>query len=62
VFYDPMQPDKSVVLDGLPIGIHLDEMTGQFWTNPLRCVFPLVMASIVCAEIVAIVVLAIKAI
>jgi hypothetical protein len=62
VFYDPVQPSKSVVLEGLPKGIHFDETTGQFWTNPLRCVIPLVMATIVCGEIAAIVVLVILAI
>ena len=62
IFYDPMRPDKSVVLDGLPRGIHLDEQTGWFQTNPLRCVLPLLAATVVCGQIVAIVVLAILAI
>lgn len=62
VFYDPMQPDKSVVLNGLPQGIRLDEMTGRFWVNPLRCVIPLLAAAVVCGEIIAIVVMVVLAI
>jgi len=62
VLYDPMQPEKSIVLDGLPYGINIDELSGRFWVNPLRCMFPLLMATIVCSEIVAIVVLVIRAI
>ena len=62
ILYDPMQPNKSVVLDGLPRGIHLDELTGQFRTNPLRCLLPLLAATIVGGQIVAIVVLALRAI
>ena len=62
VLYDPMQPERSVVPDGLPRGIYLDEMTGQFRTNPSRCVFPLLAAAIVCVELFAILVLAIRAI
>ena len=62
VFYDPMVPERSVVLDGLPSGIHLDELTCRFWTNPLYCFFPLLAAAIVCGQIAAIVVLALRAI
>ena len=62
VFYDPVLPERSVVLDGLPSGIHLDELTGRFWSSPLRCFLPLLAAAIVCGQIVAIVVLALRAI
>jgi len=62
VLYDPMQPEKSVVLDGLPSGIHLDDLTGRFWVNPLRLALPLLAATIVSGQIVAIVVLVIRAI
>jgi len=62
VLYDPMQPGRSVVLDGLPQGIHLDELTGRFWVNPLRCVIPLLAAAIVGGEIIAILVMLILAI
>jgi hypothetical protein len=62
VLYDPMKPEQSVVLDGLPCGIHFDESTREFRTNPLRCVLPLLAATIVCGEIIAIIVLVIKAI
>ena len=60
VLYDPMSPDKSIVMDGLPSSIYSDELTGQFRANPLHCVLPL-LAAIVCGEIVAIVVLAVRA-
>ena len=62
VLYDPMKPDKSVVLDGLPKGVRLDEMTGRFWVNPMRVVFPLLAATIVSGQIVAIVVFVLRAI
>ena len=62
VLYDPQEPKRSVVLDGLPSGIRLDERTGQFSTNPLRLVLPLFATMIVGAEIVALVVLVIRAI
>ena len=61
VLYDPMEPRRSIVLDGLPVGIRFDELTGRFWVNPLRLVLPLLAATIVCGEIIAIIVLAIKA-
>jgi len=62
VFYDPMQPSQSIVLDGLPSGLHLDELTGRFSVNPMRCVLPLLAATVVFGEIVAIIVFAIRAI
>jgi len=62
VLYDPMKPSRSVVLDGLPRGIRLDELTGRFCVNPLRCVIPLLAATIVCGEMVAIVVMVVLAI
>ena len=62
VFYDPMLPKRSVVLDGLPSGIHFDEFSGRFWSSPLRCLLPLLAAAIVCGQIVAIVILALQAI
>ena len=62
VLYDPMKPTQSVVWNGLPRGIHFDEPMGQFWVNPLRCVLPLLAASIVCGQVVAFVVFVIRAI
>ena len=62
VFYDPMQPEQSVVLYGLPDGVHFDEQAGRFWVHPLRYIPFLVIASIVCCEIVALAVLVIHAI
>ena len=62
VLYDPMQPKRSIVLDGLPSGVRFDELAGQFYANPLRCVLPLLAATIVGGQIVAIVVLAIRAV
>jgi len=62
VLYDPMQPERSVVLDGLPSGVHIEDLTGRFWVNPLRLVLPLLAATIVCGQIIAIVVLVIRAI
>jgi hypothetical protein len=61
VIYDPMQPGRSIVLDGLPHGIQFDEWTGRFRVNPLCCVLPLLAATIVFGEIIAIIVLAILA-
>ena len=62
VFYNPMSPKQSVVLDSLPSGIHFDEFSGSFWASPLRCLLPLLAAAIVCGQIVAIAVLALQAI
>ena len=61
VFYDPTEPEKSVVLEGYS-GIQFDEVLGQFWTNPIRCALPLLAAGIVGAEIVAVIVFALRAI
>jgi len=61
VLYDTMEPMQSVVLDGLPHGIYFDELTGQFLTNPLRCALPLLMATFVSGEIIAIILLVIRA-
>jgi len=62
VLYDPMQPEKSVVLDGLPSGVHIEDLTGYFWVNPMRLVLPLLAATTVCGQIVAIVVFVLRAI
>jgi len=62
VLYDPMQPEQSVVPDGLPRGVHFDETNGRFRTNPMRCVFPLLAATLVCGEIIAVIMLAIRAV
>jgi len=60
--YDPVQPDEWFTRYGLPQGVHLDELTGRFWGNPLRCAIPLLAAAIVCGEIIAIIVMLILAI
>jgi len=62
VLYDPVKPERSVVLDGLPEGVRIDELTGRFWVNPMRLVLPLLAAIIVSGQIIAIIVLAIRAI
>ena len=62
VLYEPMQPERSVVLDGLPDGVHVEDLTGRFWVNPMRLVLPLLVATIVCGQIVAIVVFVLRAI
>ncbi|MDR0327359.1 MAG: hypothetical protein LBI05_03585 [Planctomycetaceae bacterium] len=62
VFYDPMQPERSIVWDGLPSAIRLDELTGQFGANPLYYILPLLAATIVCGELAAIIFFAIRAI
>jgi hypothetical protein len=62
VLYDPMQPNRSIVLDSLPGGLHLDELTGRFGVNPLRCVLPFLAATIVCGEMIAILVFVVRAI
>jgi hypothetical protein len=61
VLYDPTEPETSVVLEGYS-KIRFDELSGQFWTNPLHCVLPFLAAFIVTAEIAAAIVLAIWAI
>jgi hypothetical protein len=61
VFYDPMHPEQSVVLHGLPNGIHFDEQTGRFLCSPLRYMSMLLMATIVCGEIIAIAVQVVRA-
>ena len=62
VFYDPIEPKRSVVWDGLPRGLRIDELTRRFGVNPLRYALPLLAATLVCGEIIAIIVLAIRAI
>ncbi|MCL2743180.1 MAG: hypothetical protein FWE67_04945 [Planctomycetaceae bacterium] len=62
VLYDPLEPKRAVILDGLPSGIRLDDLTGEFYVNPLRIVFPLFAATIVSAEILAVIVFIIIAI
>ncbi|MCL2709252.1 MAG: hypothetical protein FWE95_00090 [Planctomycetaceae bacterium] len=59
VFYDPLEPSQSMLLDQFPLGVYFDELTGRFGVNPLRLVPAFLMAGIVCAEIAAIVWLAI---
>ena len=59
VFYDPMEPKQSMLLDKMPLGIYFDELTGRFGVNPLRLVPAFLLAALVCGEIVAIIVLAI---
>jgi len=60
-FYDPILPERSVLLDGLPNGIHFDEQTERFNVNSLHLVFPLAAASIVCAEMIAIITQVVRA-
>ena len=62
VLYDPMEPNQSVVWDGLPRGLCFNKLSGRFWINPLRYALPLLAATIVCGEIISIIVLAIRAI
>jgi len=59
VFYDPTEPKQSMLLDKMPLDIYFDELTGRFGVQPVRLVPALLMAAIVCGEIVAIVWLAI---
>ena len=59
VFYDPMLPDKAVVLDD---NIHFNESLGFFGCDMFCCLPPLSLASIVCGVIVAIVALVSRAI
>jgi len=64
IFYDPTQPEQSVVLDGLPDGVHFDEPTGRFWVNvsSYRYTASLLMAAIICLTIVILAVLVMTAI
>ena len=62
VLYDPMQPERAIVLDGLQHKVQFDELACRFWVNPLSLTLPLLAATIVGGQIVAIVVLAIRAI
>jgi len=61
VLYDPMLPERSVVLDGLPEGVYIEDLTGRFWVNPLHLVIPLLAATIVFGEIIAVAVFVIRA-
>ena len=58
VFYDPVEPQQSMLLDQLPRGIYFDELTERFRVNPLRVIPAFFMAAFVCGEIVTIIVLA----
>ena len=58
VFYDPMEPQRAMLLDKFPRGIRFDELTGRFSTNPLNCLPAFLAAAFVCAEIAVIVALA----
>ena len=57
VFYDPIRPEQSVVL---PDAIHFDEQIGRFRCSPLRYMPLLLAATIICIEIVAIIVLVVR--
>lgn len=61
VFYDPMQPEQAIVFDGLPRGIYLDEGMEQFRVNPMHCAPPFLAATFVCGEIIAIIILTVRA-
>ena len=62
ILYDPMKPERSVVWDGLPCSIRFDKVMGQFSTDPLHYALLLLAATFVCGAIIAIIVLAIRAI
>jgi hypothetical protein len=62
VFYDPMQPERSIVWEGLPSAIRFDKLSGQFGASVLPCIFPLLAAVIVFGELAAIVFFALMAI
>ena len=47
-----------MLLDKFPRGIRFDELTCRFSTNPLNCIPAFLAAAFVCAEITAIVALA----
>jgi hypothetical protein len=59
VFYDPAQPEQSVVLLE---NILFDKQTGRFECSPLCYIPCLVVAGIICCEIIAITVLVVQAI
>ena len=61
MFYDPMEPQRAMLLDKFPRGIRFDELTGRFGTNLLNCFPALLAAAFVCAEIAVIVALAFPA-
>ena len=61
VLYDPVQPARSVVLEGLPSGLELDEWSGRFSVSPRHCMLPLLGATIVGGQFIAIIVLTILA-
>ena len=58
VFYDATQPEHAVALSH---GINFDEQTERLAVNSFRWVSPLLSATIVCSEVVAVAVLVILA-
>ena len=62
IFYDPVEPKQTMLLDKLPLSVYFDELTGRFGVNPLRLVPAFLAATIVCGEIITIVVMVILAI
>ncbi len=53
LFYDPMDPTRSVLLDGLPTGIRFDEFEQTFKTSIFRTVLPVFFCSLFLVEAVA---------
>lgn len=52
LFYDAMEPNRSVLLDSLPNGIRIDELDGSFRANPLRIFFPLLFCGLFFVELI----------
>ncbi len=55
LLYDPMEPNRSVLLDGLPGKIRYDDMERTFRTNPLRTLLPLFFCTLFFIELVLLV-------
>jgi hypothetical protein len=54
-FYDVMQPNKSVLFDSLPNGIHFDEFDRTFRANPLISFLPILFFGLFLAELVVLI-------
>lgn len=55
LLYDPLDPTRSVLLDGLPGKVQYDEMIRTFKTNPLRTVLPLFFCLLFFVELASLV-------
>lgn len=55
LFYDPMDPTQSVLLDSLPGKVRFDEMERTFKANPFRVVLPVLFCGLFIVELAALI-------